>query len=83
MQQAKRCAGNLKFREKTTKRGRRGGGKFFGNCSLGLALVLNQSFLFPQRCTLRQGPKIDLGMFQALYSVVSMYHTISLQEPYC
>lgn len=73
----------LKIWKTHRKRGRRGGGKFFGNCSLGLALVLNQSFLFPQRCTLRQGPKIDLGVFQALYSVVSTYHTIPLQEPYC
>lgn len=68
---------------KLRKETEEGGGKFFGNCSLGLALVLNQSFLFLQRCTLRQGPKIDLGMFQALYSVVSTYHTIPLQEPYC
>lgn len=70
-QQDRRCTRNLKFREKPQKTGRRRrGGKLFGNCSLGLALVLNQSFLFLWRCTLRQGPKINLSLFQALYSAV-------------
>lgn len=82
MLQVKRCSENLKFGKKTQKRGRRGGGKFFGNCCLGLALVLNQSFLFPQRGTLRQGPKIDLGVFQAVSGVESTYHTIPLQKTY-
>lgn len=63
-------------------RGKRWGGKFFGNCCLGF-LVLNQSFLFPQRGTLRQGPKIDLGMFQAFCGVASTYLTISLQKTCC
>jgi len=83
VQQAERYTANLKFREKTQERDRRGGGKFLGSSSLVLALILNQSFLFLRRCTLRQGPKIGLGMFQALSSVVSRYHTIPLQEPYC
>lgn len=69
--QVKRSSGNLKFWEKPQKRGKRKGGKLFWNSCLGLTLVLNQSFLFPQRGTLRQGPKIDLGMFQALYGVAS------------
>lgn len=80
MLQVKRSSGNLKFGEKTQKRGKRKGGKLFWNSCLGLALVLNQSFLFPQRGTLRQGPKIDLGIFQALYGVASTYHTISPQK---
>lgn len=78
--QFKRSSRNLKLGEKTQKRGKRRRGKFFWSSCLGLALVLNQSFLFPQRGTLRQGPKIDLGMFQALYGVASTYHTISLQK---
>lgn len=61
---------------KLIKEPREGEEIFFGNCSLGSALVLNQSFLFPWRCTLRQGTKIDLGMFQALSSAMSTYHSL-------